>query len=366
MPILIAMEVSRATRIAHGARTLERVTVDDYNAELRDEEGFLGDRASRRAFWEIVNESRQRLREVAGDPLGDTPTEDLGKKKLDRLLAEGDPEAAGLIHGAIEAFTTELLKVIEKLLALPAWQPVERIVVGGGLRGSRVGELVIGRASVRLKSSGRNIELQPIHSDPDEAALIGAIHLAPGGILGGHDAILAVDIGGSNIRAGLVGVGPRRNGGPPKGAVRDLELWRHADEAERPTRDATVERIGAMLSRLAHSAEEQGIALAPFIGVACPGIITAEGRIERGGQNLPGDWESVDFHLPSRLAELGPRVGDGAPVIVLHNDAVVQGLSELPFVDDVSHWAALTIGTGLGNAAFTNRAQPRRPPQSAP
>ena len=39
----------------------------------------------------------------------------------------------------------------------------------------------------------------------------------------------------------------------------------------------------------------------------------------------------------------------------MHNDAVVQGLSEVPTMHDVTHWAVLTIGTGLGNAHFTNR-----------
>ena len=42
----------------------------------------------------------------------------------------------------------------------------------------------------------------------------------------------------------------------------------------------------------------------------------------------------------------------------MHNDAVVQGLSELPFMQDVKHWGVLTIGTGLGNAHFTNRREP--------
>ena len=36
-------------------------------------------------------------------------------------------------------------------------------------------------------------------------------------------------------------------------------------------------------------------------------------------------------------------------------DAVVQGLSEVPFMQDVERWGVLTIGTGLGNARFTNR-----------
>jgi hypothetical protein len=42
-------------------------------------------------------------------------------------------------------------------------------------------------------------------------------------------------------------------------------------------------------------------------------------------------------------------------VILLHNDAVVQGLSETPFMRDVARWGVLTIGTGLGNARFTKR-----------
>jgi hypothetical protein len=40
---------------------------------------------------------------------------------------------------------------------------------------------------------------------------------------------------------------------------------------------------------------------------------------------------------------------------VMHNDAVGQGLSEVPFMGDVAHWGVMTIGTGLGNARFTNR-----------
>jgi hypothetical protein len=39
----------------------------------------------------------------------------------------------------------------------------------------------------------------------------------------------------------------------------------------------------------------------------------------------------------------------------MHNDGVAQGLSEVPFMQDVDRWGVLTIGTGLGNARFTNR-----------
>ena len=52
-----------------------------------------------------------------------------------------------------------------------------------------------------------------------------------------------------------------------------------------------------------------------------------------------------------------PKISDEEPSIVLHNDAVVQGLSELPYMHDVERWGVLTIGTGLGNARFADREQ---------
>ena len=39
----------------------------------------------------------------------------------------------------------------------------------------------------------------------------------------------------------------------------------------------------------------------------------------------------------------------------MHNEAVVQEVSEVPFMQDVEHWGVMAIGTGLGNARFTNR-----------
>jgi hypothetical protein len=45
------------------------------------------------------------------------------------------------------------------------------------------------------------------------------------------------------------------------------------------------------------------------------------------------------------------------PIITMHNDAVVQGLSELTAMRDIQRWGILTIGTGLGNARFTNGAK---------
>ena len=85
------------------------------------------------------------------------------------------------------------------------------------------------------------------------------------------------------------------------------------------------------------------------------GYINADGSIEKGAQNLPGNWESSKFNLPASLLEGIPQIGEHDTAILMHNDGVVQGLSEVPFMQDVDRWGVLTIGTGLGNARFTNR-----------
>ena len=78
-----------------------------------------------------------------------------------------------------------------------------------------------------------------------------------------------------------------------------------------------------------------------------------------GGQNLPGNWEGESFNLAHELTHRLPRLEGHEPVVVMHNDAVVQGLSEVPNMSDVERWGVLTVGTGLGNARFTNRADGR-------
>ena len=108
-------------------------------------------------------------------------------------------------------------------------------------------------------------------------------------------------------------------------------------------------------SELIELAAEEKIKLAPFFGVGCPGLIDERGVIVNGGQNLPGNWEGEDFNLAAELARRLPRLEGHEPVVIMHNDAVMQGLSEVPNMKDVHHWGVLTIGTGLGNARFTNR-----------
>ncbi|ACA15411.1 conserved hypothetical protein; putative glucokinase [Methylobacterium sp. 4-46] len=346
--------------IPHAAVTLPAVTVDSYNIELRqpDEEGFLGDRVTKGAFRDLIEDWRERLRKLGEDPLGDTPSRDLPKKRLDRLLREGPPEAAGVIQGAVEDFSQELATVVRRFLRQKGWRDTERIVVGGGLSDSYVGRLVIGRAGVLLRAAGLDLSLVPIRHHHDEGGLIGAAHLAPAWIFSGHDSLLAIDIGGTNIRAGIVATNLRKAPDLSRAAIWRAELWRHRDEDPPPTRDAAVARIAAMLEDLVARAARADLRLAPFVGVGCPGVIEPDGRISRGGQNLPGNWESSRFNLPRALRDALPSVGGHPTMVVVHNDAVVQGLSEVPFQRDLARWGVLTIGTGLGNARFSNREGP--------
>jgi predicted NBD/HSP70 family sugar kinase len=183
--------------------------------------------------------------------------------------------------------------------------------------------------------------------------LLGGAHLCPSWVFQGHGGILALDIGGTNARAGLVELNLRRAPDLSKAAVVEAELWRHGEQ--KPGRDEAVERIVAMLEGLVKRARKRETSLAPVIAVGCPGLITHDGRIERGGQNLPGNWEEEGFNLGAQLRRAIPRIEGHETQVTMHNDAVVQGLSEVPFMQDVARWGVMTIGTGLGNARFTNR-----------
>jgi hypothetical protein len=330
------------------------VDVDDYNVELKDDEGFIGDRASKGAFRDIISRWRAGLEKAGVDPFGDEDSGALSKKVLDELLTRGDPEAAGVVQGAIEDFSQEFAVVIRRFLKLKEWKGTNRFAIGGGFRASRIGEIVIGRTAVILKADHIDVDLVPIHNDPDEAGLLGAVHLAPTWMFKAFEAILAVDIGGTNIRAGIVQLNLKRSADLSKTKVWKFSMWRHGDE-EDVDREYAVECLTKMLKGLLAAAQKKRLKVAPFIGIGCPGVIRDDGSIERGAQNLPGNWESSRFHLPACLHDAIPAIGDDETSIVMHNDAVVQGLSEIPYMRKQRSWGVFTIGTGLGNARFTNR-----------
>jgi hypothetical protein len=350
----MAEDVVTTTGIArHGATRLPSVDVDSFNIELKDDDGFLGDRASKGAFREILDSLRKPLKKNGDDPLGSKSAEAIAKSTLDEALVGDDIGAAALVHGAIEEFAHELAYVTQRFLKTKAWTDTERIVVGGGFRESRVGELAIARTGIILKAEGAAVDMVPIRYHPDDAGLIGCLHLAPSWIFEAHDSILAVDIGGTNIRCGVVETRWKKAPDLSKAGVWKSELWRHADDE--PTREGAVKRLVKMLKGLIAETDAEGLKLAPFIGIACPGVINEDGSIEKGAQNLPGNWESSKFNLPASLVEAIPEIGGHDTAVLMHNDGVAQGLSEVPFMQGVERWGVLTIGTGLGNARFTNR-----------
>jgi predicted NBD/HSP70 family sugar kinase len=345
-----------APLLPHGAAKLPSINIDSYSVALEDDGGPAGDRANKSAFTRILQILRESLRKFGEDPLGTKPTQEISRKKLDSLMTKGEASQAALIQSAIEDFAHELRSVIKRFLKLKSWQNTECVVVGGGFRASRIGELAIARAHILLKTDGVPLPLELLEGDPDEAGLIGAAHLLPAWMLKGHDAMLAADIGGTNFRVGIVELNLRKAKNVPKPQVVDIEHWCHADEKD-IKRDSAIERLATMLTHLAEESKKSGLRLAPVIGIGCPGVIQEDGTIKRGAQNLPGNWEAANFHLPDEIRTRLPRIGEHPATVILHNDAVVQGLSQLPRMRRWRHWGILTIGTGLGNARFTARPE---------
>ncbi|HSI40443.1 MAG TPA: ROK family protein [Xanthobacteraceae bacterium] len=353
MPPSVAHAPAAATA-GHGSAALPSVVVDGYNSQLRDEDGFIGDKARRAAFFNALDGWRERAREAGDDPFDEAEIGDVTKKAIDKTLVEGDPAAQALVMSAIEDYAQQLAGVIRRLLRSKEWRDTQAIVVGGGLRAARFAEVALARTELLLRAADIAIELRPIRHEPDQAGLIGAAHLAPRWMFAGHDSILSVDIGGTNMRAGLVELKLKESDDLAAAKVHAMELWRHG--AEDPKREDAVGRLVDMLKGLIRRAEKDNLKLAPFIGIGCPGEIAPDGAIRTGAQNLPGNWESSRFNLPAILSAALPPIDGNEVAILLHNDAVVQGLSQAPFMRDVDRWGVLTIGTGLGNARFTNKA----------
>lgn len=337
-------------RNAHGAEEAAGLRVDSYNLALvrADGEGFVGDLASQSAFRELLDQARRKQR-TAKDPFGKKPTAELGKKEIDMVLVGGDADAAHLVHIAIEQHAQRLVEVTRCFLAQPQWAAVEAIVLGGGFPESHFGALSIRRADRLLRLARIKVRLCILDQDPDEAALLGWSTLLPAAARK-HAAYLAVDIGGTNLRCGLVEHRLDKAADGHKARVLEHMQWRHADDA--PARGEAIARLAGMLNGLNAQARTLGIDLAPFVGIAVPGQIEPDGHISQGAQNLPGDWE-MPFDLPGALAQQLDRIGKQRPQVLLHNDAVVQGLSQCHAMRKHRHWGIFTIGTGLGNASYS-------------
>jgi hypothetical protein len=113
--------------LTHGATRLPSVIAESYNVEVKDEDGFVGDRANKGAFRDLLAKWRGVMSKGGDDPFGDQDTHAIAKKHLEELLVEGDPEAAGVVQSAIEEFAQELAAVIRRFVKLKAWRDTERL-----------------------------------------------------------------------------------------------------------------------------------------------------------------------------------------------------------------------------------------------
>lgn len=342
--------------IEHGSATLPGVVIDDYSAVLVRNGKLVGDGASRSAFDDMLQSWRMRfLEHQHKDPFDQLPDGPLATRQLDHLYSRGGA-AADTIETASEDYARTLARVVMEFRALDTWRGVDRIIVGGGFRSSRVGQHAIERARQLIHQEAAanelpDLEVRLLHHDSDDAGLLGWVHMLPREALAGEQGFLAVDIGGTHVRCGVVMLGRSGAANASRATVWRRSKWCHADQDV--SRDGLVEKLSHMLQAEMACCDRHQFQLAPFIGISCPGVIRKDGLIDRGAQNLPGNWEH-GFDLPQALRERIPHIGGGTTRVLMHNDAVVQGLSELPYTRDVARWAVLTVGTGLGNASFTN------------
>jgi len=142
----------------------------------------------------------------------------------------------------------------------------------------------------------------PIRFHPDEAGLIGCLHLAPSWIFEAHDSILAVDIGGTNIRCGVVET--RWKKAPDLSKASGVEVRTLAPCGRRADAGGRRQTPGQDAERPDRGRDAGRAQACPFIGIACPGVINDDGSIEKRRADLPGHhWQSSQFNLPASLVE---------------------------------------------------------------
>src|SRR5690606_6498024 len=141
-----------ARRRGHAATRGTGVRIDSWNLPLRHPDGgFLGDRASQSAFRELLDQARRTHATGRRDPFGRPPTAALGKREIDMVLVGGDPDAAHVVHLAVEEYARALAAVVRSFIAQPDWAGVRDIVLGGGFPDHEAGRLAIRRAARLLK-----------------------------------------------------------------------------------------------------------------------------------------------------------------------------------------------------------------------
>jgi hypothetical protein len=337
---------------------LPRVHVSGYSAELSSREGgsgsgkdYVGDQARGEALIDTYEEKAADAKRGNAD--ADDIDEDVSFSDLDGMLRSEAGLEQTLARETAEDFADRLVAVISRFLQYRYWRETDRIVIGGGLTASRIGTVVIAITAAKLRALRSDLQVTRIHHDADDAGLVGCVHLLAAEETRNYDTLLAVDIGGTKARVGTVRMNSDGLGHDGAYVGRNT-VWQHAGTGL--GREEVIGKIADMVLEHASAARQEGRRVIPTVCIGVPGVIDESGCILRGAQNLPGDWEDQDFRLGRAMSEaLASRSGSHMRVIAC-NDAVVQGLSELPFMSDVARWGIFTVGTGLGNAHFANRS----------
>ena len=124
------------------------VVVDDYNIELKDGEGFIGDRVSKSAFREMLEAwPGAPARRSAPIRWAKGRAAISRKKRLDQiLLGERSPRLRRGVQRRSRTSRRSSPGVARLFLRQEGWRDTQAIVVGGGFSDSRAGRLAIARA----------------------------------------------------------------------------------------------------------------------------------------------------------------------------------------------------------------------------
>ncbi len=342
-----------STAMDHGRCDLPSVEVLSYSLPLRHGERFLGDLASGSEFRSVLSRERKKIRAEKEPPFGWRRTKEIDGEVLDAALRQDQHDAeAVVIERTLDAFSDRFADVLSRFLQTDEWRGTQRILCGGGLMEGEVGADLARRTCERIAREHPGIDLRRLHHNPDDAGMIGWAYAAPRGVLAEGNGFVAVDIGGTNVRWGIVRIDRSPHDRDRLDIVR-RDKWCHAESDV--GREEMLDLIAKGARSMLDGAQADGLRLAPFVGLSCPGVIRDDGSLASGGQNLPGDWSEPGFHLSDEIAERLKAVEGRAPLVLVHNDAVIQALSDVPRMGDVERWAAVTLGTGLGNCSFRNR-----------
>jgi glucokinase len=147
----------------------------------------------------------------------------------------------------------------------------------------------------------------------------------------GIEAVIGIDIGGTNIKVVLVE--------PRKGKVIDQLDFKTSAESGAHT---IVTELGSTLKAMIHQAQDNGIQVGG-VGIGCAGVIDVQKGSVAVSPNLPG-WE--DFPLQEKLTQLLQM-----PVRVF-NDVDCIGYAEyhLGGGDELGDFLCIALGTGVGGS----------------